>query len=39
MTPEWNGTLVGDVYKHESERYGAAELTDHGRRLLGVDEW
>jgi len=39
MTPEWNGTLVGDPYKHESLRYGPAELTDHGRRLLGVDEW
>jgi hypothetical protein len=39
MTPEWNGTLVGDPYRHESERYGAAELTDLGRRLLGLDQW
>jgi hypothetical protein len=27
------------VHKHESLRYGPAELTDRGRRLLGVDEW
>jgi len=39
MTPEWNGTLVGDPYRHESLRYGPAELTDLGRRLLGLDEW
>jgi hypothetical protein len=39
MTPEWNPTLVGDVHKHESLRYGPADLTEHGRRLLGVDEW
>jgi hypothetical protein len=39
MTPEWNGTLVGDRFRHESLRYGPAELSDLGRRLLGVDEW
>ncbi|MEV8504985.1 phytanoyl-CoA dioxygenase family protein [Actinoplanes sp. NPDC051475] len=39
MTPEWNSTLVGDPYRHESLRYGPAQLTDLGRRLLGLDEW
>ncbi|MET0491706.1 MAG: phytanoyl-CoA dioxygenase family protein [Actinoplanes sp.] len=39
MTPEWNSTLVGDRDKHESLRYGPAELTGLGRRLLGVEEW
>ncbi|GLZ01187.1 phytanoyl-CoA dioxygenase [Actinoplanes sp. NBRC 103695] len=38
-TPDWNATLVGDPVRHESLRYGSAELTDLGRRLLGVDEW
>ena len=39
MTPEWNGTLVGDPDKHESLRYGPAELTGLGLKLLGLDEW
>jgi hypothetical protein len=39
MTPEWNGTLVGDPHRHESLRYGPAELTGLGRKLLGLDEW
>jgi hypothetical protein len=38
-TPEWNGTLVGDIDKHESLRYGTAELSGLGRRLLGLDSW
>ncbi|MBD0735337.1 phytanoyl-CoA dioxygenase family protein [Streptomyces sp. CBMA29] len=38
-TPEWNGTLVGDATRHESLRYGPAELTDLGARLLGRDSW
>jgi hypothetical protein len=38
-TPEWNGTLVGDPIKHESLRYGAAELTGLGKRLLGLEPW
>jgi hypothetical protein len=38
-TPEWNGTLVGDPIKHESLRYGTAELTGLGKRLLGLEPW
>ncbi|MGX6601639.1 phytanoyl-CoA dioxygenase family protein [Micromonosporaceae bacterium Da 78-11] len=38
-TPEWNTTLVGDPIRHESLRYGRAELTGLGRRLLGLDPW
>ncbi len=38
-TPEWNGTLVGDPDMHESLRYGPAELSGLGRKLLGLDEW
>ncbi|MFF2523999.1 phytanoyl-CoA dioxygenase family protein [Streptomyces liangshanensis] len=38
-TPEWNKTLVGDATKHESLRYGAAELTDLGAKLLGLESW
>ncbi|MFC1408213.1 phytanoyl-CoA dioxygenase family protein [Streptacidiphilus sp. N1-12] len=38
-TPEWNGTLVGDMDKHESLRYGTAELNSLGRKLLGLDSW
>jgi hypothetical protein len=38
-TPEWNGTLVGDATKHESLRYGPAELTDLGAKLLGLESW
>ena len=38
-TPDWNGTLVGDAVKHESLRYGTAELTDLGAKLLGRDSW
>ncbi|MFC1418984.1 phytanoyl-CoA dioxygenase family protein [Streptacidiphilus cavernicola] len=38
-TPDWNGTLVGDMDKHESLRYGPAELNALGRKLLGLDSW
>jgi hypothetical protein len=38
-TPEWNKTLVGDPIKHESLRYPTAELTELGRKLLGLDSW
>ena len=38
-TPDWNGTLVGDAVKHESLRYGPADLNDLGRKLLGLDPW
>jgi hypothetical protein len=38
-TPDWNGTLVGDAVRHESLRYGPAELNELGRKLLGLDSW
>ncbi|MDI5971543.1 DUF1479 family protein [Streptomyces sp. SL13] len=38
-TPDWNATLVGDADKHESLRYGTAELTGLGARLLGLESW
>ncbi|MGF1427761.1 phytanoyl-CoA dioxygenase family protein [Kitasatospora sp. LaBMicrA B282] len=38
-TPTWNPTLVGDWRKHESLRYGPAELTELGARLLGLTSW
>lgn len=38
-TPDWNATLVGDATRHESERYGTAELNDLGRKLLGLTSW
>ena len=38
-TPDWNGTLLGDATRHESLRYGPAELTDLGAKLLGRDLW
>ncbi|WP_020124295.1 phytanoyl-CoA dioxygenase family protein [Streptomyces canus] len=38
-TPDWNATLLGDVDRHESLRYGAATLNDLGRKLLGLDSW
>ncbi|GGV26107.1 phytanoyl-CoA dioxygenase [Kitasatospora herbaricolor] len=38
-TPDWNRTLVGDAVKHESLRYGTAELNPLGRKLLGLDPW
>ncbi|ARX89071.1 MULTISPECIES: phytanoyl-CoA dioxygenase family protein [Streptomyces] len=38
-TPDWNATLVGDATKHESERYGTAELTELGEKLLGLRSW
>ena len=38
-TPSWNGTLVGDATKHESLRYGPAELTELGSKLLGLTSW
>ncbi|MFI8849098.1 YbiU family protein [Streptomyces sp. 891-h] len=38
-TPDWNPTLVGDSTRPESERYGPAELTELGARLLGLASW
>ena len=38
-TPDWNATLIGDVFKHESLRYGPAELTELGEKLLGLRSW
>ncbi|HEY3870798.1 MAG TPA: phytanoyl-CoA dioxygenase family protein [Actinocrinis sp.] len=38
-TPDWNATLLGDAAKHESLRYGPAELTGLGARLLGLEPW
>jgi hypothetical protein len=38
-TPDWNGTLLGDAIKHESQRYGTATLNDLGAKLLGLDAW
>jgi hypothetical protein len=38
-TPDWNATLVGDADKHESLRYGRAELTELGEKLLGKTSW
>ncbi|WP_171169685.1 YbiU family protein [Streptomyces sp. I05A-00742] len=38
-TPDWNATLLGDAVKHESQRYGRAELNDLGARLLGLRSW
>lgn len=38
-TPDWNATLVGDARKHESLRYGTAELNDLGAKLLGLESW
>lgn len=38
-TPDWNKTLVGDATKHESLRYGPAELTALGSKLLGLTSW
>ncbi|MFJ2187252.1 phytanoyl-CoA dioxygenase family protein [Kitasatospora sp. NPDC087861] len=38
-TPDWNRTLVGDATRHESLRYGPAELTELGERLLGLRSW
>jgi hypothetical protein len=38
-TPTWNGTLLGDVHRHESLRYGPAKLTELGEKLLGSRSW
>ncbi len=38
-TPQWNKTLLGDATKHESLRYGPAQLTDLGSKLLGLTSW
>jgi len=38
-TPEWDATLVGDGLRHESLRYGPAELTELGEKLLGLRSW
>jgi hypothetical protein len=38
-TPDWNATLLGDVERHESLRYGSAELTELGEKLLGLRSW
>ncbi|MCX4910969.1 phytanoyl-CoA dioxygenase family protein [Streptomyces sp. NBC_00878] len=38
-TPDWNATLLGDAVRHESLRYGRAELSDLGAKLLGLASW
>ncbi|MEU9620681.1 phytanoyl-CoA dioxygenase family protein [Streptomyces sp. NPDC088251] len=38
-TPDWNKTLVGDVTRHESLRYGTAALDGLGEKLLGLTSW
>ncbi|MGI5336018.1 phytanoyl-CoA dioxygenase family protein [Streptomyces sp. CA-181903] len=38
-TPDWNATLLGDAVRHESLRYGRAELNDLGAKLLGLRTW
>lgn len=38
-TPDWNKTLVGDARRHEADRYGTANLTDLGAKLLGLESW
>ncbi|MFJ5263448.1 phytanoyl-CoA dioxygenase family protein [Streptomyces sp. NPDC088387] len=38
-TPDWNGTLLGDADRPEADRYGAAELNDLGKKLLGLESW
>jgi hypothetical protein len=38
-TPDWNATLLGDVHRHESLRYGTAELSELGEKLLGLRSW
>ncbi|GAB2706491.1 phytanoyl-CoA dioxygenase family protein [Kitasatospora kifunensis] len=38
-TPTWNRTLVGDAKRHESLRYGTAELNGLGEKLLGLRSW
>ncbi|MCX3058805.1 phytanoyl-CoA dioxygenase family protein [Streptomyces beihaiensis] len=38
-TPDWNATLLGDADRPEAQRYGTAELTDLGARLLGSADW
>jgi ectoine hydroxylase-related dioxygenase (phytanoyl-CoA dioxygenase family) len=36
--PEWDSTLIGAI-PPESQRYEAAELTDLGKKLLGLEPW
>lgn len=38
-TPDWNATLLGDAVRPEAERYGTADLTDLGAKLLGRQSW
>ncbi|MEU6234345.1 phytanoyl-CoA dioxygenase family protein [Kitasatospora sp. NPDC047058] len=38
-TPTWNRTLLGDARRHESLRYGRAELNGLGAKLLGLESW
>ncbi|MEV1022032.1 phytanoyl-CoA dioxygenase family protein [Streptomyces sp. NPDC050264] len=38
-TPDWNPTLLGDADRPEALRYGTADLTDLGARLLGLESW
>ncbi|WP_330239248.1 phytanoyl-CoA dioxygenase family protein [Streptomyces sp. NBC_00525] len=38
-TPTWNGTLLGDAVRPESERYGPAALNELGEKLLGLKPW
>ncbi|WP_329013784.1 phytanoyl-CoA dioxygenase family protein [Streptomyces sp. NBC_00690] len=38
-TPTWNGTLLGDAKRAESQRYGRATLNELGSKLLGLKGW
>ncbi|MEU4179359.1 phytanoyl-CoA dioxygenase family protein [Streptomyces sp. NPDC026589] len=38
-TPTWNGTLLGDAVRPESERYEAPRLNELGEKLLGLKPW
>jgi hypothetical protein len=38
-TPTWNATLLGDVERPEALRYGPAQLTELGEKLLGLRPW
>ncbi|GAA2997172.1 phytanoyl-CoA dioxygenase family protein [Actinokineospora diospyrosa] len=38
-TPTWNPTLLGDARRPEALRYGTAELSELGEKLLGLTPW
>ncbi|WP_432723061.1 DUF1479 family protein [Jeongeupia wiesaeckerbachi] len=37
--PDTNVTFIGDAKQPEAQRYGPAQLTPLGRKLLGLDVW